>query len=224
MTASGATADRPVATLALDVDGVLLDPDRGGDGNWSNELSARFGITRQQLHERFFATAFDDVLNGRRPIESALADSLDTMGSDVGVEEVLACWFDADYVVFDDAVAFARQTQERGVRVVLATNQEHRRAAYLRRRLGAAVELSDVIYSADLGCVKHEPVFFELASQRLGLGPERRSSVVFVDDVERNVEVARGAGWRAVHAAPGATWISEADELLDALLAHRRQP
>jgi hypothetical protein len=34
---------------------------------------------------------------------------------------------------------------------VLATNQEHRRADYLRRRIGAAVPLDRVIYSADVG-------------------------------------------------------------------------
>ena len=57
-------------TLALDVDGVLLDPDRNGDGRWTNELAARFGIERSQLREAFFMRRWDDVINGRRSVEA----------------------------------------------------------------------------------------------------------------------------------------------------------
>jgi len=207
---------RPVIEiLALDVDGVLLDPDRHGAGNWSNELEARFGITQPQLREAFFTQSWDDIINGRRPIEGGLAEALELIDSEASVDDVLECWFDADFAVIDRAVAFARHATDLGVRVVLATNQEHRRAAYLRRHLGAEVELSDVIYSADLGFQKHDPAFFELASARLNVARDRRSSVLFVDDVHHNVDVAHAAGWQAIHAPPGGDWIDDAEALLD---------
>ncbi len=41
-------------TLALDVDGVLLDLDRGGRGPWTNEIRAEFGIEPALLHEALF--------------------------------------------------------------------------------------------------------------------------------------------------------------------------
>ena len=82
-------------TLALDVDGVLLDSDRGGAGHWSVELERKYGVSRAQLREHFFVPCWDDVVNGRRPI---------CIGH--------------------------------GIRVVLATNQENRRAAYLGEHLG----------------------------------------------------------------------------------------
>ena len=206
----------PVEILALDVDGVLLDSDRLGAGHWTNELHARFGITRPQLRETFFMRSWDDVINGRRPIEKALAEALQTIGSPVDVEDVLGCWFDADYGIVDDAVALARRANENGLRVVLATNQEHRRAAHLRANLGALFDLDDVIYSADLGCQKHDPAFFELASERLRVAPDRRSTVLFVDDVENNVDVARAAGWQAVHAASDGRWIEEVSAMIGA--------
>ncbi len=187
-------------TLALDVDGVLLDSDRGGAGHWTNELNRRFGIERSQLRETFFMRHWDDVVNGRRPIEGALADSLRQIGTDADHEQVLACWFDADYVPVEPAFDLARRALDAGVRVVLATNQEHRRAAYLRARVGETVALDDVFYSADLGHQKHEPRFFELTSERLVLNNSDRTSVVFVDAVENNVDVARSCGWRAIHA------------------------
>lgn len=80
-------------TLALDVDGVLLDPERGGDGHWTNELERRHGIGRSQLRHAFFVPYWDDVVNGRRSIEVALTDALRAANVTVGVDDVLACWF-----------------------------------------------------------------------------------------------------------------------------------
>ncbi len=74
--------------------------------------------------------------------------------------------------------------------------------------------LHRVCYSADLGFRKHDVRFFETASQHLGVSVAERSSVVFVDDVLNNVEVARSFGWRAVHASPDARWHSEVAEQL----------
>lgn len=202
-----------MTTLALDVDGVLLDPERGGSGHWTEDLERRYGITRDQVRRTFFMRTWDDVVNGRRPIESALAESLAEIGSDVDVEDVLTCWFEADFAIIDAAIELARQASAAGCVVVLATNQEHRRAAFLRERL--PLDLDDVLYSADLGVQKHEAEFFELASIRLGVPDDRRCDIVFVDDAEHNVAQARAAGWRAIHAAPGAAWIPDARRALD---------
>ena len=53
-------------TLARAVDGVLLDPDRDGEGTWTNELNLRFGIEPAQLHEAFFQRAWADVICRRQ--------------------------------------------------------------------------------------------------------------------------------------------------------------
>jgi putative hydrolase of the HAD superfamily len=201
-------------TLALDVDGVLLDPDRNGDGHWTNELTARFGIDRVQLRESFFMNSWDDVVNGRRSVEDGLGEALALIGVTVDVESVLSCWFDTDYAPIEETFDLARRAAAAGCRVVLATNQEHRRAAYLHRRIGATVPLDAVIYSADVGCQKHDPRFFEAASERLGVTLDQRTSVVFVDDVMHNVDVARSSGWRAVHASADRPWRHEIAELL----------
>lgn len=201
-------------TLALDVDGVLLDPDRNGRGHWTNELTAQFGIERAQLREAFFMQSWDDVVNGRRTIEDGLGEALAWIGAEVDVESVLSCWFDADYVPIDDTFDLARRAAADGCRVVLATNQEHRRAEYLRRRVGAAISLDGVIYSAAVGCQKHDPGFFETASDLLGLSRDQRSGVIFVDDVQDNVEMARSSGWQAVHASTDQRWRHEVAYLL----------
>jgi putative hydrolase of the HAD superfamily len=210
-----------VLTLALDVDGVLLDSDRGGQGSWTNELTNRFGITRDQLRQSFFMRVWDDVVNGRRGIESALAESLEMIGSTAAVEEVLACWFEADLVVFDAAIDLARRAASAGIPVVLATNQEHRRARYLRDRLGQMVSLDRVFYSAEFGVQKHQSAFFEEASKQLGVSEDSRSEVIFVDDLLENVETARKSGWQAVQALPDFRWIAEVESILSLSAAGR---
>jgi putative hydrolase of the HAD superfamily len=201
----------PPQVLALDVDGVILDPDRGGAGHWTEALTRRHGITRVQLRESFFTRTWDDVVNGRLTIEHALADALADMGVAAEVDDVMACWFEADLVVYPETVRLARQAAEAGRRVVLATNQEHRRAALLEDRLGAMFPIDTVCYSAALGTQKHDPRFFELAGRQIGADP---GSIVFVDDVEVNVARAAEAGWTAVHVVPGSSWHSAVAELL----------
>ena len=208
-------------TLALDVDGVLLDPERDGEGPWTNELTVRFGIESAQLHEAFFQRSWADVINGRRSIEDGLAEALALIGTTAHVESVLACWFDADYVPIAETIELAQRAATAGCPVVLATNQEHRRAAYLHRRIGAAFPLERVIYSADIGHQKHNPRFFEIASDLLRLDGDERSNIIFVDDVMQNVDVARSAGWQAVHAAPGQQWHGEVADLLGLRPQHR---
>jgi len=195
-------------TLALDVDGVLLDPDRAGLGHWTAALTEQFGIERSQIDAAFFSRTWNDIIVGRRSVEAELADALGRLGSNIDAESVLACWFEADYVPFEATFDLARRAGRAGHRVVLATNQEHRRAEYLRRRIGAAIPIDQVLYSADLGHPKHDHRFFELASERLGVAP-RRSEVIFVDDAFHNVEVARSFGWQGVHATGDGAWRSE---------------
>lgn len=200
--------------LALDIDGVLLDSDRGGAGHWTNELHARFGISRTDFSDAFFIPSWDDVVNGRRPIESAVAAALATLGSTASAEDVLECWFRADCVMIPEALAFARRAVAAGIPVALVTNQEHRRAQFLTERFAAEFPTDAVLYSADLGVQKHLPEFFDLASQRLGLPPRQRSQVVFVDDTVENVRQAAASGWTAIHADQERAWIAMAERAL----------
>jgi epoxide hydrolase-like predicted phosphatase len=54
----------------------------------------------------------------------------------------------------------------------------------------------DVVISAQVGMRKPEPRIFELAAGRLGVPVD---ACVFVDDLDRNVEVARALGMVGVH-------------------------
>lgn len=215
---SGDVPDLTGVVLALDVDGVLLDPLRGGAGPWVGELSARFGVDGEALGATFFSVDWDDVIVGRAPIEARLASALDKLGWTMSVEELLECWFEADLAVDSEVVVAVSGWVDRGVRIVLATNQEHRRAAYLDEHLGEHLPISGITHSAGLGVVKSDPAFFPAAQHLLGVdGPP--SSVVFVDDARENVAAATAYGWRGIHYTGQSGWVALVESALAAAAA-----
>jgi putative hydrolase of the HAD superfamily len=57
-------------------------------------------------------------------------------------------------------------------------------------------QLADqIIYSHEVGVEKPDPRIYAIACERLGARPEE---IVFLDDVERNVEAASAQGWHAI--------------------------
>ena len=200
--------------LALDVDGVVLDATRGGQGRWQRVLEQDLGIDEAELTSAFFSRSWPDIVVGRQAIEPALGEALDELGCDADPEDVLRCWFEADFWLNPPVVAVARRWARSGVSVVLVTNQEHRRAAFLRSRLADALPFDEIVYSAELGCTKAEPAFFEQASRRL-----RADEVVFVDDDPRNVAVAAAAGWTALCFRDDGEWWRTLDDAIAAALA-----
>jgi FMN phosphatase YigB (HAD superfamily) len=206
--------------IALDVDGVLLDDTRGGKGHWSNELAVRYGLDGNALQPAFFRPYWSEIIVGTRPIEPALELALRALQWNVTAEDVLACWFEVDCVIDHDLVMAVREWRKRGAEIVLATNQEHRRMAFLRARLQELVPFGATLYSADLGAQKRHRGFFTAASERLGLD-DRARSVVLIDDDRTNVDAARAYGWTGIHFTKQEGWRDEIDIVLGEVAAGR---
>lgn len=206
------------AVLALDVDSVLLDPAGAGPGGWQQVVADRFGVDPGPLRRLFFARQWPDVVVGRTAVEPALGRALDELGWTMTVEELLGCWFEADFAVDLDVVDAVRVWADDGARLVLVTNQEHRRARYLEERLGALIPLTGMAYSAGLGRLKEDPAFYPAASARLGLGG---APVVLVDDAPANVEAARRHGWAAVGFTRDGDWRAAVGAALSRAVSRR---
>jgi putative hydrolase of the HAD superfamily len=209
------------AVIALDVDGVVLDATLGGSSTWKAVLGEELGVDGGLLKSEFFDVAWPAVVRGLVPIESALEEALARLAWTVTVDEVLNTWFESDFFPDHDVIDSAAGWADRGARLVLVTNQEHRRAEFLRSRLAKMLPVSAIIYSAAIGHVKDEPEFYALADAML----ETESfgdAVVFVDDTLGNVEVARKHGWRAIHFDQATPWRATIDHSLRRAAAARR--
>jgi putative hydrolase of the HAD superfamily len=86
--------------------------------------------------------------------------------------------------------------------------------AYWRRMVDPARTFDDVILSFEVGHRKPAPEIFELAVERSGIPP---AESVFIDDLPKNCDAARAAGWHAIHFTDAVTAIRELAELVEPL-------
>jgi FMN phosphatase YigB (HAD superfamily) len=217
-TAQLSTGERPRGgtrtLLALDLDGVILDPQRGGRGPWQLAFSERFGVDARRLDETLFATVWAEVITGKCPIETALNEALQELGWVMSVDAALQCWFEEDFVTEPDVMAAATAWSQLGFPLALVSNQEPRRARFLEGRLAPLLPIGGVAFSGDLGVVKSDPDFYGQAEHRLGVVGLGRS-VVFLDDTPSNVETATRHGWAAIHFTKDNDWQREVAAALE---------
>ncbi|MDL2400099.1 HAD family hydrolase [Rhizobium mayense] len=182
--------------LMVDVDGVLVHG-RPQDGlHFSTFLEPDLGFSPELLQKEFFKPYWSEIIVGREPMMPRLESVLCRIAPDISVEVLAAYWFKNDSRLdraFLDALAHYRAD---GIRILLATNQEHMRAKYLMEELGLRAHVDGIFYSAALGHRKPSEAFYALASERAEASP---SDIVFIDDVEENIDSARRFGWQAIH-------------------------
>ncbi|WP_439497860.1 HAD-IA family hydrolase [Bosea sp. (in: a-proteobacteria)] len=182
--------------LMVDVDGVLVRG-RPSDGSiWSSRLESDLGLSVSDLNRAFFAPHWHDVIIGRIGLSEALAPALKTIAPHLRCDELIAYWFENDSrldLALLDALADCRAA---GLRVCLATNQEHLRAGYLMDEIGLATHVDGMFYSAAMGCKKPDLAFFTSIVSQTGLAP---GEILLIDDMQGNVDAARTAGWHALH-------------------------
>jgi putative hydrolase of the HAD superfamily len=186
----------PINALMVDVDGVLVDG-RPEDGRpWQTSLEEDLGVFPDALREHFFAPCWENIVLGRAGLMEHLAPALRTIAPDVSPAEFVSYWFERDSRVVAPVLAELSWARSAGIRVYLATNQEHRRASYLMETIGLAAHVDGIFYSAQLGARKPQMEFFAAVQAAVGL---RAEDLLLIDDSLQNVEAARTAGWQAHH-------------------------
>jgi putative hydrolase of the HAD superfamily len=202
-----------IKALMIDVDGVVVTG-RPQDGrNWGVDLERDLGMSASDLQREFFAVFWDDIIIGRAPLAERLADALATIAPHVGCDRLISYWFERDSRLDTALLEDIGICRTGGMKIYLATNQEHLRARYLMQVLGLATHVDAIFYSADMGCRKPDQEFFRCIERRTGLDPDE---VLLVDDTLTNVEAARLAGWNAVRWTEAASLRTIAHELSQA--------
>lgn len=186
--------------LMVDVDGVLVHG-RPSDGlPLFTHLERDLGLSLDVLRREFFTPFWPDIVTGREPIEPRLTSVLAEIAPHLEAEALLRYWFENDSRLDERLLEDLAELRKSGVTLYLATNQEHRRAAWLMNEHGLAKHFDAIFYSAKLGHRKPSQDFFRLATAATGLQP---GDIAFIDDAAENIEGARQFGWKAVHWSPG---------------------
>lgn len=190
--------------IFFDVDGVIIDgwhADPKRRKPWDVTLEADLGVNRQAFQAAFFAAHPDgsDALisqcaRGERDLKETLAGILPTLGYSGSVEAFVDYWFAKDSNVNKQVIAVIDQLRQHDhVRLFLATNQDHHRAAYLWTNLGLQDLFEDMFHSARMGVLKYETAYFHAVGSELGIADNE--APLFFDDTQAVVDSARRAGW-----------------------------
>ncbi|RWX76686.1 HAD family hydrolase [Neorhizobium lilium] len=181
--------------LMVDVDGVLVHG-RPSDGlSLFTYLERDHGLPLDTFQNEFFNPYWVGIVTGREPIEPRLSEVLKRIAPHLETETLLKYWFENDSLLDQRLLDRLGALRQDDVRLYLATNQEHRRAAYLMNEMGLGRHFDGIFYSADLGHRKPTHDFYRLATDSAGVSP---SEIAFLDDMLENVEAAREFGWNAV--------------------------
>ena len=181
-------SDDLISTILFDADGVMQRTAVG----WEDELVALLGDRSEADGERFLAAIREaevPTMNGKTDIVESMAAVLDDFSVSADASEVLELWTRIER----DASMIAAVRDLRGdrVRCCLATNQQVRRARWMRDNLGYEDIFDRQFYSCELGLAKPDPTYFTTILDELDV---KASTVLFVDDTQVNVEGARSAG------------------------------
>lgn len=114
------------------------------------------------------------------------------------VDRIVSLW--DNFRIDEPAWQIVREVRAAGTPAYLATNQPaYRRDLMLDRGYGDLVD--GTYFSCDVGAAKPDPAYFEAILADLRVPPSR---VVFVDDVDANVDAAQRLGIQAVRHEPSA--------------------
>lgn len=178
--------------LMVDVDGVVIaHPDPQG---WSAHIERDLGLSRAVLQSAFFEPHWPDIVLGRAALRERLAPVLAVIAPGLGVDRLIRYWFENDAHLDHGLLAQLAAIRAGGVKLHLATVQEHERARYIWNDLALNRHFDAMHYAAQLGSAKPDGAFYRAAEERSGFGPHE---IFFIDDKQANVDAAHERGWAA---------------------------
>ena len=181
-----------IKVLMVDVDGVIVvHPHPRG---WSVNLERDLGLNRNALQAAFFEPHFNDVVHGRAALRERLGPVLQEIAPHLTCDRLIDYWFAHDSSMNLDLLEQLGRARRHGLKLHLATVQEHERADFFWRKLKLKDHFNAIHYAADLGWAKPAPQFFAAVERRSGFAP---NDIFFIDDKIANIEAAHNHRWHA---------------------------
>lgn len=178
-----------IKIVLFDIDGVIIN-----GPNFSETLEKDYGLTVEKTWP-FFSNEFADCTIGKKDLKQEISRYLPSWGWKKSTQDFIDYWFESDRELNHDLILFIQKLRKKGVKCIAATNQEKHRTEYLINKLGFTNIFDDILVSAHLGTKKPDITFFNKVWVKLN--QPKKNEVLFWDDREINIRVAKEFGYRA---------------------------
>ena len=174
----------PPRALILDLGNVLVFHD---NARLFLRLGQRAGLPPQEVAQRL--TGWTAANRGLLDAEGIRRDVCGALGVELPMEEFAPLW--SSHFTVHEAVLPRVEGLVGRVKLVLLSNTNALHVAYLRPQLPVLQRFDAVLMSCEVGHVKPEPAFYQLALERAGCAPHEAA---FFDDLPEFVEAANALG------------------------------
>jgi putative hydrolase of the HAD superfamily len=182
--------DGPIRAVIFDWGGVLIDNTAQG---LLSLFAQKLGVTPEQLN-----TAFIPFVKAFQKGQIAEHDLWEGIAAALGIERPYnpTLWDDAIRAVYrpkEEMFALASLLKGRGYKVGLLSNTELPSVRFFHEQ--GYAQFDATVFSCEVGTCKPEHRIYEIALERLGVGP---SEAVFIDDRADFIEGAQKLGMHTI--------------------------
>ncbi|WP_299611274.1 HAD family hydrolase [uncultured Tateyamaria sp.] len=183
-----------MTVLVWDFDGVLNANIRKGRFLWADTLYADWGIRTEALAGHLFhPDRIGRIMRGHSDLRDELQTWLSQAGHKADADAFLAYWFAKDALPDRQVLQHLHRS---GMRHVIGTNNEPRRADYIEQEMGFGALVEHIFASGRIGHAKPDSAYFNHIEAWSGAPA---ATHVLIDDTRRNVDAAQDQGWRGFH-------------------------
>jgi len=182
-----------IKTIFFDIGGVLVKVDSSAS---IQELSQKLGVSPEKIRQGMTRQLLNEYEKGHLTSNQFYEQLLINYDSKLtmDMETFKAYWLDVLFPLTESVDFLQRATKDFPVWLLSNTNDFH--YDLLNRDFPFMKWVNGGTYSFMVGSMKPEPLIYEIAIQKSGFRPEE---ILFIDDLEVNVQAARDQGIRTIH-------------------------
>ncbi|KKS26021.1 MAG: HAD-superfamily hydrolase, subfamily IA, variant 3 [Parcubacteria group bacterium GW2011_GWC2_42_6] len=159
---------------------------------FGNRLAEEFNIPYEKILP-FFKKEFATCVKGKADLKKEIIKYFSDWGWTDSAEALLSNWLSGTKAN-ENILEIIDQLRENKINCYLVSDQEKYRAEYITQELNFKNRFDKCFFSCDLGFRKIERDFYSEVLKQIKVSPPE---VVFWDDDEKNLNVAKGFGIQA---------------------------
>jgi epoxide hydrolase-like predicted phosphatase len=205
-----------IRAVVVDVGGVLelVDDDSWPQkwiSRWERRMSVPLGHASAALARHAPSSDIATGAMSEAEMRSAYAEALGL--DDDQAHQMMAEMWDSYCGELDDQMREFVASLRPAYQTAILSNSADGARREEQRRFGFEQLVDLIVYSHEVGVAKPEPRIYRLTEERLRVASHE---IVFLDDLEANVDAARACGWRAVRHRSATSSIEQIQGILRA--------